>query len=313
MAGVTKDAERLWVEIKMHNPLGLAQAILYLLSVIWAFFVCVPMGITLRNFDGRCIMYAELVWGNTQIWPWSETSCDFTLYFTIAACMVYAIFMAIFTLLAILPRTTKDPDRYGLIQSHNSRFLIKATNPVLLIINLAISALCLCSAVIITVGFARFCRDLETKLDIGTCYDAQAIDWANLRIVGGMHKGVRGDSFHICLTIATIGAWALFIVWILQLCLNFSLVCIGCSCAKAEEKQKMSNSMYRAQQRSRMTTPGNMTPQYPPQGPPQGRSGPPSMAGRGPAPQMMAQAHMGPNPHVTLGPVPHKSTSSSMA
>ena len=60
-----------------------------------------------RNFDGVCVLYAQVVWDNTHIYPWSEESCDFILYFAVGACMIYAILMGGFTLFAVLPRTLK--------------------------------------------------------------------------------------------------------------------------------------------------------------------------------------------------------------
>ncbi len=130
-----------------------------------------------------------------------------------------------------------------------------------------------------------------------------------------------------------IGAWALFVVWVLQTVLNFSLVCKGCSCARAEEKQKYDKTKLRAYYRSGLATPirtpghhtpGHHTPQYPgmPQRMQQPMGGPsmggphmggPPRSGGGPPPQMMVHAQMaGPQgPHVTLGPVPHKSSSSN--
>ena len=78
------------------------------------------------------------------------------------------------------------------------------------------------------------------------------------------------------------------------MCLNFRYCCRGFTCGVAEEKQRGSKSQTIAMRRSRMATPigtpGHMTPRvYPPQ---------------------QVQYHMGSQPQVSLGPLPHKPGSS---
>ena len=65
-----------------------------------------------RNFDGRCILFAQVVWDGMTIYPWAESTCDFVLYHCLGANMIYAVMMGLFTLFAVLPRTQKTVHIY---------------------------------------------------------------------------------------------------------------------------------------------------------------------------------------------------------
>jgi len=294
------DAVAVYESVKAHNYVGFVSAVLYLLSTLFGFFVAIPVGITLRNFDGMCVLYAQVVWDSSAIWPWVDASCDFVMYSSIGICIIYAFLMSFFTFIVVLPRTTLKADYVGLIQARHSTFILKSMNPVFLVINVLIAFIMFISAIVITVGFAQFCNDLTaskmfTDHNNGTsCYQAQDPEiWKGIHVVGGS-ENPRGHNFYTCLTIAMIGAWAEFIIWFVQMLLNFRYCCRGFTCGVAYEKQRVNKSQQVA--RSRMATashtPGHMTPRgYGP-----------------PPPQMVAHAHMGgSNPQVSLGPLPHKS------
>ena len=80
-----------------------------LLNLFWQ---CNLVGYFQRDFDHRCILFAHVVWKNTAIWPWMENSCDFVLYVTLGVTFFYALSMAIFTLLAVLPRSNPRYDTF---------------------------------------------------------------------------------------------------------------------------------------------------------------------------------------------------------
>jgi hypothetical protein len=79
--------------------------------------------------------------------------------------------------------------------------------------------------------------------------------WSQLRIVRGATRGVHGENFFGCLTLATIASWMLLIVWSMQFFMNIAMSCRVCSCEVAEEKKKPDQSMIIAQRRSRLATP----------------------------------------------------------
>lgn len=290
------DAVKVYQNVRIHNPVGLFSAVLYILSVLFGFIVAIPVGITLRDFDGMCVLYAQLVWDSSSIWPWMDASCDFILYSAIGICIIYALLMSIFTFFVVLPRTTRRSEYVGMIQARHTSFILESMNPVFTVINILIAFAMMISAIVITAGFAKFCTEIGKLPDpeILSCYNAQDVDWSQILVVGGA-KNPRGHNVDKNLTIAMIGAWAEFIIWFLQMLLNFRYCCQGFTCGVAEEKQRINKSQQVAMRRSRMATPigtpGHMTPRgYGP-----------------PPPQMVAHAQMGSNPQVSLGPLPHKS------
>ena len=58
-----------------------------------------------RNFHGGCILYAQIVWDNSEIYPWMQQSCDFVLYSNLAINIFYGTLMGLFMLAAVWPRT----------------------------------------------------------------------------------------------------------------------------------------------------------------------------------------------------------------
>jgi hypothetical protein len=294
------------------NNVIFLQLILYFSASILGFFVTIPIGIVLRNFQGSCILFAQVVqWGTAIIFPWSETSCDFVLYVNLAINIFYATFMGALTLFMKIRRTARNPDKIGLLQDWHVSFVLAGLNPVFLFVNSLIVVMEISGASIMTAGLTKFCNytlEYAKSVPMGangtspyiptSCAGLDArwnYQWSQLRIVRGATRGVQGENFFGCLTLATIASWLLFIVWVAQLALNIAMSCRVCSCEIAEEKRKPDQSMIIAQRRSRLATPiatpggfgtGRHTPQtFPPsQGygpPPEGRMmpmgvGPPS-------------------------------------
>lgn len=57
-----------------------------------------------RNFQGSCILFAQLVWDGATIWPYSEPCCDFLLYMNLGCTLLYAFLMGIYSLCISVPR-----------------------------------------------------------------------------------------------------------------------------------------------------------------------------------------------------------------
>lgn len=200
------------------------------------------------------------------------------------------------------------------LETHEQSFLVHAVNPVLIIVNTIIWVLVLTSAVVLTVGFGKFCSWTSTALakegvDLGSCANAQDLDWSEFVIIRGESAGVKGDNFYTLLFIACIADWILLALWTFQWALNFSQSFTMCSCEIAEEKRPVDKTMLIAQRRSRMATPigtpGNWTPggRYPPSmGAPSVASGPPARQGFSqqqhlqPPPQQQAYRPVGQQP-----------------
>lgn len=61
-----------------------------------------------RRFTGSCILYAQVVWDQKTIWPWSESSCDFEIYMNLAVNVIFPTLMILFILLFLSPRYDED-------------------------------------------------------------------------------------------------------------------------------------------------------------------------------------------------------------
>ena len=70
-----------------------------------AFFMLCLFSCLQRNFHGGCILYAQIVWDNSEIYPWMQQSCDFVLYSNLAINIFYGTLMGLFMLAAVWPRT----------------------------------------------------------------------------------------------------------------------------------------------------------------------------------------------------------------
>ncbi|ELU13556.1 hypothetical protein CAPTEDRAFT_229237 [Capitella teleta] len=269
----------------LKNNHGRIQAVLYFVSAILGFFIAVPIGISLRQFQGTCFLFAQLVWDNSVIWPWSETTCDFVIYFNVGLTIIYSFTMGLFMLMVVWPREPKYHKIIGDLDDHHIRYVISGVNPVFIVINSIVTFVVICMAGTLTGGFIRTCdwtvqamqemdylKEVDKQGEMYTpdfrCIDAQSkIDWANMKIVRGTSRGVNGTQFFNCFITATIAAWVLAVVWVLQLTICVLAGCMVCSCEVAEEKRKMDKTWKEAQRRSRLATPigtpgGRMQPGY---------------------------------------------------
>lgn len=268
------------------------QTLLYFSAAVLGFLVVIPVGVTLRNFHGACILFAEIVsWKRYTIWPWNEPSCLYVLYVNLAINVFYSTFMGfVNTILYSKKVTDKKTSYLQSLLDWNISYILRAFNPVFLIINFCIMFFEVAGASILTSGLADFCNRTETfvnrmpdKSVIGLeqdhyykCSELSGEDnfWGSLSIARGTTKGVRGHSFYGCLVVAAIASWLLFLIWMTHFVLNVLMTCRVCSCDVAEEKRKGDKTSIIAQRRSRLATPiatpgGMLTPSrglaaYPP-------------------------------------------------
>jgi hypothetical protein len=137
-----------------------AQLILYFVAAGLGFFVTIPIGIVLRNFQGSCILFAQVLdWRPAIIWPWSETSCDYILYLNLAVNIFYATFMGCAMLLVGYKCDRRYARKTGKLSDWQIGYILDALNPVFLIVNILVWALEVCSAAVLTAGIADFCKN----------------------------------------------------------------------------------------------------------------------------------------------------------
>jgi hypothetical protein len=93
------------------------------------------------------------------------------------------------------------------------------------------------------------------------CRKISHADWSKIFTLYGDAIPVDGSSVYGSMTLATLAAWLLVLVWTLQLYLNFGQICTRCTCAHAEEKVRLGDKGIAIAARSRI-----MSPVYTPSG-----------------------------------------------
>jgi hypothetical protein len=135
------------------------QTVLYFLASIFGFFVCIPMGILLRNFQGSCILFAQILdWRPAVIWPWSETACDYVLFMNLAVNIFYATFMGFVSLLIAYKYKIGRSKNLTKLHNWHVAYILQALNPLFLIINILIFVLEVCSVSVVVAGTTSFCK-----------------------------------------------------------------------------------------------------------------------------------------------------------
>jgi hypothetical protein len=141
------------------------QLILYFAAAFLGFFVTIPIGIVLRNFQGSCILFAQVInWRPAIIWPWSETSCDYVLYMNLAINIFYAFFIGCATLLIAYKCNKRYVHKIGKLHEWQIGYILTALNPVFLIVNSLIACLEVCGAAVVTAGTVEFCANTLSYL-----------------------------------------------------------------------------------------------------------------------------------------------------
>ncbi|XP_005106932.1 transmembrane protein 179 [Aplysia californica] len=146
------------------NMFALAQVILYIVTFILSFFVCVPAGVNVDDFNGHCLLYASGDWTVEQSGPfignisWGQDSaCNFTIFIGVMSLMM-ALFYSFWT--SIL-----------LARGMESSWLDSFLN---LIVNSAMSICIFSTALTVSVGFHDWCELItDAKSGIERCEDGQ--------------------------------------------------------------------------------------------------------------------------------------------
>ncbi|XP_067682111.1 transmembrane protein 179B-like [Haliotis asinina] len=180
----------------------LVQTFLYVANIVIGLAVAVPLGITLGDFNGQCILYADIHWHSyihVSYIPSSVVNCRFSIYVSVCLCVLYGIGMTFYHVYLL---TRKDP----MIGSKMWVFPFIVVNSVFAFVTFI-------SSCIISVGFKTFCDGLLKGREKGhimeSCAYGERVKW-------NAYKGdYRTHNFYTYLTVTQIATWSTFLVWVL--------------------------------------------------------------------------------------------------
>ena len=91
------------IRMGIPNMYSLVLDCFFLAAFILSFFICIPTGANVNNFDGHCLLYAKGDWtvskdGSfiSQIKWGSDSSCNFTIFIGVVALML-SLFFCVWT------------------------------------------------------------------------------------------------------------------------------------------------------------------------------------------------------------------------
>ncbi|XP_002741359.1 transmembrane protein 179-like [Saccoglossus kowalevskii] len=189
------------------NILLLSQVTAYVLLFLLSFFIIVPSGVNLNNFDGNCALFATGTWheNKTTRHPyfsvdyWGDQSmCNFTIYIGILSMLVSFIFVVRLSIF--------------LFREDDSSFLGAFLT---LVINSFITVLLFSDCLVVTLGFNHFCDQLVKSPGsaISKCEMADLIQWDvdPLIVTSGMVVFFGMTEF---------GLWMSWITWLCLLIMS---------------------------------------------------------------------------------------------
>ncbi|XP_071081177.1 transmembrane protein 179B-like [Haliotis cracherodii] len=207
----------------------LLQTFLYAANVVLGFAVAVPLGITTGDFDGGCILYADMDWTKKPrpLYLLSHgINCKFGISVSVSFCILYGLGMLSYHVYVL---TRKDP-RIG-----SKMWVI-----LFILLNSVITFVTFIASCMISVGLKMFCDSFLKGRDFGrninSCADAQKWGWYE----HGTDYRIQ-DNFYTYLTVTQIATWATFLVWVLQVVLGIIRFARNRRLARAQETTDLGN------------------------------------------------------------------------
>ncbi|CAL1537569.1 unnamed protein product [Lymnaea stagnalis] len=177
----------------------LAQACLYLLLFILSFFVCVPAGVNVSDFNGHCLLYSSGKWNTTspssvtlQEVDWGPNSaCNFTVFIGVISLITSLLYLVWTSVL--------------LVKSIESSWCDAFIN---LMVN---SIICVCifsTAMSVSVGFRDWCQLITNPVSgIQRCEEGQYLHFDD-----GI--GINPENFYTQWQMAQFGIWSCWLTWL---------------------------------------------------------------------------------------------------
>nr|CAG4650412.1 EOG090X0BKO [Sida crystallina] len=208
------------------NVLLVVQITGYVLALVLALCICVPVIIHQQDFKGHCLLFSR--------GTWRETDGQFVIDWSNKGYCIFVTFSSLILLIACIIQI----NRLGklLYKGSDSSFLSAFVD--------AVGSTCLCflsltSALIITLGFGTWCGDITLRFPECSYAEAENIDQAD---------EINTSGFFLQMGTAQFGAWASWSVWV---CLA---VCAVLKLCRYHQRENIRVSM--AKERRRLLTDG---------------------------------------------------------
>ncbi|ESO94235.1 hypothetical protein LOTGIDRAFT_232478 [Lottia gigantea] len=173
------------------------QALLYLTIFFLGFTVSVPLGLFQMDFNGKCMLYAEIDWKNATFFVITEgesINCHFTIYFNVFACILFALGMFAYYGYAVLRR---DPD----IGSQMWVMPFVLISAVMCVVEFI-------AACIISVGYKQLCSGLADN--------SKKLSCSKVAELTKFQNDYNGKHIIPYLTAAQTAGWICFLCWAVQ-------------------------------------------------------------------------------------------------
>nr|CAG4648170.1 EOG090X0BKO [Moina brachiata]SVE93206.1 EOG090X0BKO [Moina brachiata] len=209
------------------NVLLVIQITVYILALVLALCISVPVIIHQQDFKGHCLLFSH--------GTWNETNGQFVITWASSGYCVFVSVVGIFLVTACCIQI----HRLGnfLLKGQDSSFLSAFVDSVG---SAFLCFLSLASAVIITLGFGTWCGDITQRFEECSYAEAENIDQAD---------NINTSGFYLLMGTAQFGAWGSWACWVglavcavLKLCRYHQQENIRLSMAK-ERRRLMTDGM----------------------------------------------------------------------
>lgn len=129
----------------------LVQLVVYFCIFLCGFLVSIPVGLNKTNFDGQCMLYAEVKALNNIVQS-DVKNCDFPVYYGVLGMIIAAVVLGLYYVYGVY-KSIRDPD-FG-----PKMFVLP-----LIPLNAILCVLTLVIASMISVGFRQFCDGIEKQI-----------------------------------------------------------------------------------------------------------------------------------------------------
>jgi len=208
-------------DFKLSNILLLCQVAGYVIAFLLSLCIIIPLSVNQDQFRGHCLLFST--------GQWRESDGQFDVKWASQAYCNYTIFVGVLTFLISVVQI------YRMI-----RYLWKGTDSSFLsaFIDIveasAISVMMIFAGLIVTLGFATWCKNITKRFTDCQYATANPID---------KHDGIDTSGFFVQIGIAQFGVWASWTCWV------GLLVCAVLKICRFHQIENMRISMARERQR----------------------------------------------------------------
>ncbi|KAK3732974.1 hypothetical protein RRG08_002582 [Elysia crispata] len=184
------------------------QALIFFVIVIFGFVVAIPLGMTVVQFDGQCILYTDFKWENSTYANYelsNQMVCNFPVLTFVFTSILYSLAVGLYFLYAAC--RSNDPN-VGFQMWVMPFLLVNALILILLFI-------CCC---IISVGLKTTCDNILNSRKEGNtlkkCSDAATFEWNK------KNPDYNGTHFYSFSKTSEVAGWITFLIWLVQMALG---------------------------------------------------------------------------------------------